>query len=185
MRLKYVFISEYKNLKNFELSFDNNNFIEILVGKNGSGKSNLLEALVEIFHHAISLGELDQPELYFDYKVIYQIEDHNVSLEWRGQKFYIDGKSKPRKKLGLTPIPNNLLVYYSGQNKTVGEIVDKYQARFARKTKNSEVSNVRRLIGIGAEYKSLLLSVLLMQDDSCTAKTHLKNALANTVTPTI
>lgn len=51
MRLKSVFVSHYKNLKNFTLGFDGASFIDVFVGKNGSGKSNLFEALIEIFRH--------------------------------------------------------------------------------------------------------------------------------------
>lgn len=43
MRLKSVFISQYKNLKNFTLSFGGASFIDVFVGKDGSGKSNLFE----------------------------------------------------------------------------------------------------------------------------------------------
>lgn len=49
--MKSVFISEYKNLKDFSLAFDGDSFIYVFVGKNGSGKSNLFEALIEIFRH--------------------------------------------------------------------------------------------------------------------------------------
>jgi recombinational DNA repair ATPase RecF len=51
MRLKSVYISQYKNLKDFTLEFDSNSFIDVFVGKNGTGKSNLFEALIEIFRH--------------------------------------------------------------------------------------------------------------------------------------
>ena len=51
MRLKSVNIEQYKNLKDFSLSFDGSSFIDVFVGKNGSGKSNLFEALIEIFRH--------------------------------------------------------------------------------------------------------------------------------------
>ena len=67
MRLKSVFISQYKNLKNFTLSFDGASFIDVFVGKNGSGKSNLFEALIEIFRH---LYEFDNNgEISFEYAV--------------------------------------------------------------------------------------------------------------------
>lgn len=177
MRLKQVFISEYKNLKNFSLNFDDDNFVEILVGKNGCGKSNLLEVLVEIFHHAKSLGQPDQQELLFDYKVIYEIKGTDITLEWRKQKFYINNDTEEKRTLGRTPIPLHLLVYYSGHNETIGNIVNKYEARFAKNIKAGDVSDVRELIRIGTEYKSLLLSVLLMQPDTCKAKLYLKTTL--------
>ena len=50
LRLKKLHITtEYKNLKNFKLDFDSESFIDVFVGKNGTGKSNLFEAIIEIF----------------------------------------------------------------------------------------------------------------------------------------
>ncbi len=47
MRLKHIYISKYKNLKDFSLDFDGDSFIDVFVGKNGTGKSNLFEAIIE------------------------------------------------------------------------------------------------------------------------------------------
>lgn len=177
MRLKHVFISEYKNLKNFSLSLDGENFVDIFVGKNGSGKSNLLEALVEIFHHVMSLGDNDAPEIYFNYKVKYEIDGQEVELEWKNQKLFINKGEQERKTLGQTPSVDNLLIYYSGHNDTISKIVNKYHERFLDSIKTASVENVRRLICIGSEYKELLLAVMLMQNDDCRAKRYLKSAL--------
>ncbi len=49
MRLTSLHIGQYKNLRNFSLSFDGGSFFDVFVGKNGTGKSNLFEALIEIF----------------------------------------------------------------------------------------------------------------------------------------
>jgi len=45
MRLKHIYISNYKNLKNFSLDFVGDSFIDVFVGKNGIGRSNLFEAI--------------------------------------------------------------------------------------------------------------------------------------------
>ncbi len=45
---KIHIITEYKNLKDFKLDFDSESFIDVFVGKNGTGKSNLFEAIIEI-----------------------------------------------------------------------------------------------------------------------------------------
>lgn len=42
MRLKHLYIKDYKNLKDFSLDFENGNGLSILIGNNGSGKSNVL-----------------------------------------------------------------------------------------------------------------------------------------------
>jgi AAA15 family ATPase/GTPase len=56
MRIKNIYISEYKNLKDFSINFKSDSFIEVFVGKNGTGKSNLFEALLEIFKHHLVVG---------------------------------------------------------------------------------------------------------------------------------
>ncbi len=43
MRLKYIYISKYKNLKDFNLKFDGDSFMDVFVGKNATGKANFFE----------------------------------------------------------------------------------------------------------------------------------------------
>ena len=45
MKLRKVKILEYKNLKDIEIDFSRCDGLAVVAGKNGSGKSNLLEAL--------------------------------------------------------------------------------------------------------------------------------------------
>jgi hypothetical protein len=40
MRLTSLYIGQYKNLRDFSLGFDCSSFIDVFVGKNGTGKSN-------------------------------------------------------------------------------------------------------------------------------------------------
>ncbi len=49
MRIDRLMLSEYKNLINFEVDFDETSSRQVVVGRNGVGKSNLLEALTRIF----------------------------------------------------------------------------------------------------------------------------------------
>jgi len=39
MRLTSLYISQYKHLRHFSLNFDGGSFIDVFVGKNGTGKS--------------------------------------------------------------------------------------------------------------------------------------------------
>lgn len=82
MRLKSLFVSNYKNLKNFTLSFDGTSFIDVFVGKNGSGKSNLFEALIEIFRHLDQFGR-PANEISFDYLVSYEIKGKRLKSNGR------------------------------------------------------------------------------------------------------
>ena len=49
MRIDWLRIPAYRNLRNFEINFDETQPTTVLLGHNGSGKSNLIEAIVEIF----------------------------------------------------------------------------------------------------------------------------------------
>lgn len=167
MRLKFVYISQYKNLKDFRLSFDGNSFIDVFVGKNGSGKSNLFEAMIEIFRHLREFGE-ENSEPSFSYGIHYEIEGKETAITWAPNKLTINGKE--RTTLGKTPLPDNILVYYSGHNNTVNEIVEKYEEAFKKRIKKADFGETRYFIGIGHDYKELLLSVLLMQQESCRAR---------------
>ena len=170
MRLKSVWVSEYKNLRDFSLGFDEGNFLDIFVGKNGTGKSNFFEALVEIFRHIFdSRDALD--EIAFDYEITYEIDDKATTIASRGEDFTINGKA--RRTVGQTPVPDNVLVYYSGHNETISRTVDRYVHAFARRSLRWESDEARQFISIGPEYKELLLSVMLMQPEDCVARQYL------------
>ncbi|MFA0797686.1 AAA family ATPase [Acinetobacter baumannii] len=60
--------SRFKNLENVKVDFDENHLMTVVVGRNGSGKSNVLEALVAIFRN-LDLGEAPP----FSYELIYRL----------------------------------------------------------------------------------------------------------------
>ena len=57
MRLDRLRLMGFKNLKNFEIDFDQGELSTVLIGENGTGKSNVIEALVTIFRD-LDLGDL-------------------------------------------------------------------------------------------------------------------------------
>ncbi len=174
MRLKSVYISRYKNLRDFTLSFDGNSFIDVFVGKNATGKSNLFEALIEIFRHIYEFDkEKDGPE--FDFAINFDIDGRETEISWKNGELKINGKS--RKTIGKTPLPDNVLVYYSGHNDTVAELVEKYESAFRKRIRKAGLDESRRFIGIGPEYKELLLAVLLMQPESNMARQFISHKL--------
>lgn len=175
MRLKSVFISDYKNLKRFMLTFDGASFIDVFVGKNGSGKSNLFEALTEIFRHLDQFGR-PANEISFDYLVSYEIKGQETEIEWKAGKLRIN-KDEDRKTLGQTPFPDNVLIYYSGHNTTVADLIADYEEKFRGRIKGANLEDSRRFLGIGQEYKALLLAVLLAQPPDSRAHTFIRQKL--------
>jgi predicted ATPase len=161
MRLKHIHISEYKNLKDFDLTFDTDSFLDVFVGKNGSGKSNLFEALIEIFRH---LDGADDDEIDFEYELDYEIENVRTEVAWKNSILRVNGREQ--KTLGSAPKPDNILVYYSGHNDTVSTLIGKYEASFRRNIKSADASETRYFIGLSSDYKELLLTTILLQPEA-------------------
>lgn len=174
MRLKSVTISQYKNLKDFTLNFDGESFIDVFVGKNGTGKSNLFEALIEIFRHIVEYDR-EKEDLSFDYSLRYEIEGTETEIVWNAGGFRINGEE--RATIGETSLPDNVLIYYSGHNDRVAQLVQQYEETFRKRIKNADFSESRRFIGIGTEYKELLLAVLLMQPEANKARCFISQKL--------
>ena len=170
MRLRSVTISRYKNLRDFSLDFEGEEFIDIFVGKNGCGKSNFLEALIEIFDHLYTFGA-SNPGPDFDYRISWETEGAPTELGWEDGQLSINGRA--RKQIGRTPLPANVIVYYSGQNETVAELIERYQASYRRKVRKANVAELPRFIGIGPDYKALLLALMLMMPEDTRARQYL------------
>lgn len=172
MRLKSVFISDYKNLKDFHLAFEGDGFIDIFVGKNGSGKSNFLEALIAIFEHMYAYRP-DEAGPGFAYALIYAIDEQEYKIEWQPFEFadkdgsagrlLINGGA--RRSLSRIAKPDNIIIYYSGQNAHITAIVDRYETQFRRGIRNADLTEIPRFIGIGQVYKKLLILLLLLMPE--------------------
>jgi hypothetical protein len=167
MRLTSLYIGQYKNLRDFSLSFDGSSFIDVFVGKNGTGKSNLFEALIEIFRHLVEFDR-DKAACDFNYRIGFEIDGKATEIGWNSGKLTIGGKE--RKTIGKTPLPDNVLIYYSGHNDTVAKLVEQYEEAFRKRIKRADFDEARYFIGIGPDYKELLLAVLLMQPETCKAR---------------
>lgn len=159
MRLRSVWISNYKNLRDFTIAFSGEDFIDIFVGKNGSGKSNFLEALIEIFDHLFDF-DAGAPAPNFDYTLALERDGRAAQIQWKGSVLSVDGRV--RRTRGQMALPENLIIYYSGQNRNVVGLVERYEARFRRRVRSSNLASSPACIGIGPEYKKLLILLLLL-----------------------
>lgn len=116
MKLKKLQIKKYKNLIDFTVDFESGKGLSILIGNNGSGKSNVLEAISGIFVNAYSAKAIHK----FVYSLTYEIKGKEVKLEqtiYRCQ-YYVDGKVIAVKELALRGLlPTNAIALYSGEDK--------------------------------------------------------------------
>ena len=76
MRIDWLRIPGDRNLRNFEIDFDETQPTTVLLGRNGSGKSNLIEAIVRIFRDL----ELGAPPS-FAYQIRYVCREQTIEID--------------------------------------------------------------------------------------------------------
>lgn len=147
MQLRYLAIPQFRNLRNLEVSFSS--ALEpvasattsepkrirshALIGQNGTGKSNLIEALINIFR-TIDL-EIDPP---FEYTLEYEIRERIVRIQAdfdvlkTRATVWIDGKKETQSFLlkNRELLPSHIFAYYSGRNERIEQLFQEHQRRF-------------------------------------------------------
>lgn len=147
MKVDYLHIkSQFKNLENVKVNFDENHLMTVVVGGNGSGKSNVLEALVSIFRN-LDLGEAPD----FSYEIKYKLGVGDTE-KWITVIADPNGKQKysisySPSKNGVTKIaplskvkrdkggnseflPNHVFSYYSGPSDRLEKYFKKHRTNF-------------------------------------------------------
>ena len=104
MKLKKITFDSYKNLAK-EFSFEQANNYVALIGLNGSGKSNLLEAISLLFAHIMGINS-EFP--FAQYGITYDVRDHNVDIT--------KGKSLANGSISEDDLPSSLIACYSGED---------------------------------------------------------------------
>ncbi len=74
--------TEFKNFKNFEIDFSKSKGVTVLIGNNGSGKSNIIEAISSIF--AGLYNHYLDPE--FSYELTYIRDDKEIVIQYNHTK---------------------------------------------------------------------------------------------------
>lgn len=176
MRLRSVWISQYKNLRDFTIDFEGDGFIDIFVGKNGSGKSNFLEALIEIFDHLFESqrnGGRGLAGECFPYKLSYVIDGDLMETELSEGGIRLVNFQPSRRTQLTERLPDTVLVYYSGQNERVGSLISRYEDRYRRRLRTARETILPSFIGIGPVCKKLLIVVMLLLPEENLARQHL------------
>ena len=92
MKLRNIWIDGYKNLKQCKIAFDEQPLLNAVIGSNGSGKSNLVEA---ILHILIDVYLRTIPPFEFDFE--YESQGRAVRLigKERMLSIEVDGVTVP------------------------------------------------------------------------------------------
>lgn len=174
MRLKHLYLDDFKNLKKFSIDFSDESFIDIIIGKNGSGKSNLLEAVIEIFRSLIDEDYI----LESDYTIKYINDEKDIVIETKNGKLNkLLRNGKPGKRIGKKDLPENVLIYYSGHNERVASLINEYEDNYRKSIKGSEVKDLRTFFGVSNDHKSILMMILLLLGDDNKARESIMSQL--------
>ncbi|XUO86694.1 AAA family ATPase [Halomonas sp. KM072] len=149
MRIDWLWLDNYKNLSDLTINFSQDHLITVLIGRNGTGKSNVLEALTIIFRDLL-MGERFPS---FQYRIAYEIRGRWVFVDadpekkspYRAKTISKDDQPEPypvgalfedlkgelisRAKLvgeDSKYLPRFLFGYYSGESERMREVFRKY-----------------------------------------------------------
>jgi predicted ATPase len=147
MQLQRIRIPAFRNLRDLDITFETHLppaagapadtqskpiRSHALIGQNGIGKSNLIEALITIFRDV----DLDR-EAAFDYTLEYSIRGHAVRIEADTAKqkrpyVWVDGKAESQGYLlkNRELLPAHIFAYYSGRNERIEALFQEHQRRF-------------------------------------------------------
>jgi predicted ATPase len=156
VKLRTLEISAYKNLRNFKIDFSQA-LTTVLLGQNGTGKSNLLEALIIIFRD-LDLGE--RPP--FEYKLHYECRGNEIHIDAdpardRGSPVQITIQNPgemPReiryRQFHSDPerryLPSYVFGYYSGPSNRMEKHFGRHQDRFYQDLIDDKPSPLRPLL---------------------------------------
>lgn len=158
MKIDFLKIRDgFKNINNLEIDFDDVELLTVLIGRNGSGKSNVIEALVRIFR-ALDLGNELAP---FSYELRYFLgsdkqkqvkveasptfgntahQQHRIEVSYCQE----DGSYSRYEKVSLSKVardaygnsdflPKHLFAYYSGPSDRLEDLFKPHRTKFYTK----------------------------------------------------
>ncbi|MES2831158.1 MAG: AAA family ATPase, partial [Pseudomonadota bacterium] len=147
MQLQRIRIPAFRNLRDLDIAFASHLQpaagvaadaqpkpirSHALIGQNGTGKSNMIEALITIFRDV----DLDR-EAAFNFTLEYSIRGYTVRIEADTTKqkrpfVWVDNKVESQGYLlkNRELLPAHIFAYYSGRNERIETLFQEHQRRF-------------------------------------------------------
>jgi predicted ATPase len=186
MRVDWIRVRDFKNLDDVEFDFDEDSPYTVLLGQNGTGKSNLIEALVIIFRD-LDLGEVSS----FPYQLRYVCRNHRISVDSDPNrerdkiKILVDDRAmslpKFAKRSERQYLPSYLFGYYSGPSNRLEQHFEKHQSNFYQellKAKpNDEIQPLRPLFYARLIHSQFVLLSYFLDLDSADSREFLQDFL--------
>ena len=181
MKLDYLWVERFKNLQDFKAVFDENpdELFVVLLGRNGLGKSNLLEVLVVIFRD-LFLGNVTE----FGYELRYTLHRGNTKVCVRNRPN--DASSVARFSFSVTEmdgtkiisrrddligsngrswLPRHVFAYYSGPSDRLEEHFRPHQKQFYRDLLKGKESPFRPMFYARPVHSNFVLLAFFTRDD--------------------
>ena len=168
MKLKKLKFGQYRNLKNFECGFGDSNVIAF-IGNNGSGKSNVLEAIAHSFTTAKNIDRIENFELLFDME--YEIEENMYRIENNNCSFHCYKNGKADIKNLKYYLPKVIFTYYAGDTDRLNNYAKRVEDdRFNRELKKDENVDFKMITDLSLKDFSLAFLASYIFNTDCFAK---------------
>jgi predicted ATPase len=186
MKLDFLAVDQFKNLRSFEADFDENpnELFTVLLGRNGLGKSNLLEVLVVIFRDLYLATDTE-----FGYELRYTLRrgEIKVAISNKPTKGTARGEfifkvSKPdgtnevlardalKTDSGKQWLPRHVFAYYSGPSDRLEEHFRPHQKAFYRDLLKGKESLFRPLFYARPVHSNFVLLAFFTKRDEVVEK---------------
>lgn len=155
MKINYIFIDGYKNLNELELTFVQGSTVNALIGNNGSGKSNVIEALTRVFTSVYNDSTVD-----FIYEIHYTIADNEIILSNKEKLIFLKNGRMVKNTEKEVFLPRSIFLYYCGETDRLKKLaLDCKDKKFERalKTDGEIVSKYLSCVGL-KEFAAALLA---------------------------
>lgn len=147
-------LGEFKNIKNLALDFSKNDKISLLIGNNGSGKSNIIEAISSIF--AGLYDNRHNPS--FSYFLWYEIDGHTIKIKYKDSIYTATADGKSISISGSSQyLPTQVVCSYSGEE---SRLWDTYFEPFYREYTSALISgtfSTSRMVYVNKYYWNVAL----------------------------
>ena len=168
MKLKNIKFDQYRNLNNFECSFGDSNVIAF-IGNNGSGKSNVLEAIAQSFVIAKNIDSIKYISYLFDME--YEIDGNSYRIENNNYAFHCYNNGQADIKNLRYFLPKVIFTYYAGDTDRLNSYAKRIEDdRFNRELKKDENVDFKMITDLSLKDFSLAFLASYIFNTDCFAK---------------
>lgn len=185
MKLVNLKVKGYKNFSDVEIDFSKSQGKTLIVGTNGSGKSNLLEILSAIFSACFHKDKNVEPE--FEFELEYVIERDGVKIKVGSKSIKSPLNARLKNSSGVIEmevlnadsdwtqvaqsdfealLPEHVVAVYSGEEKRLWEnyyfkSYDEYNKQYIN---NKAAQQNQKMVYLNKYYWNIIASILAIHD---------------------